>query len=93
MTDEGLRKRFGDIAIRKGFLTKEHFVEAMAFQIENELDGKQPKLIGSILMEKAYMTEEQVDDVIHVMAKPEIPKCPKCGTIPLVCSNCGAYLR
>ncbi|MFC1824932.1 hypothetical protein ACFL9T_19660 [Thermodesulfobacteriota bacterium] len=93
MIDEGLRKRFCDIAIRKGFITKEHFVKAMAFQIENELKGKQPRLIGSILNEKGYMTEEQIDEVIEVMAKPDIPKCPECGTMPLICSNCGAYLR
>ena len=55
MIDEGLRRRFGDIAIRKGFITKEQLIEAMTFQIENELEGKQPKLIGSILTDLGYL--------------------------------------
>ena len=93
MIDEGLRRRFGDIAIRKGFINKEQFIEAMAFQIENELEGRQPKLIGSVLTDMGYLTREQVDEVIGVMAKPDVPQCPECGTLLLTCSNCGAYLR
>jgi hypothetical protein len=93
MIDESLKRRFGAIAIRKGFITKEQFMAAMAMQIENDLKGKQPKLIGSVLTDLGYMTAEQVGQVIGSMAKPDAPACPECGTLMLICSNCGAYLR
>ena len=93
MIDESLRQRFGEIAIRSGFITKEQFIEAMAIQIENEIEGIQPKLIGSILQEVGFMTDEQINQVIGTMAKPNVPKCPNCGILILQCSNCGAHLR
>jgi len=93
MIDENLRQRFGDIAIRKQFITKDQFVEAMAFQIENELEGIQPKLIGSILRDMGYITAAQIDEVVSIMAKADVPVCPNCGILTLVCSNCGATIR
>ena len=93
MIDENLKQRFGELAIRLGFITKDQFIEAMAIQIENELEGTQPKLIGSILLDAGFMTTEQLDDVIKLMAKPDVPTCPNCGMLVLQCTNCGAHLR
>ena len=93
MLDENLKQRFGELAIRSGFITKDQFIEAMAIQIENELEGTQPKLIGSILLDVGYMTDEQIGEVTELMAKPAVPNCPNCGVLVLQCTNCGAHLR
>jgi hypothetical protein len=93
MLEENIRERFGDIAIRKGFITKDQFIEAMAFQIENEMEGIQPKLIGSLLHDLGYMSEDQLDEIVESMTQPEVPLCPNCGILTLVCSNCGANIR
>ena len=91
--EENIRERFGDIAIRKGFITKDQFIEAMAFQIENEMEGIQPKLIGSLLMDLGYMSKEQLNEIVDTMTHPRVPLCPNCGILTLVCSNCGAHIR
>ena len=64
-----LIKRFGTVAVEKGFITKEQFVEAMGMQIENELEGIQPKLTGDVLVEMGYLTQDQVREVLRGMAK------------------------
>ena len=68
MDEIPIQKRFGAIAIDKGFITKEQFVEAMAMQIENELEGKIIP-IGWILESMGYMTEQQIDEVLATLIK------------------------
>ena len=62
-------KRFGVIAVKKGYISKEMFVEAMGMQIENDLEGIKPKLFGEILVEMGYLTRDQVSDVLVTMVK------------------------
>lgn len=65
MADKKSIKRFGAAAISKGFITKEQFVEAMAMQVEIDLEGPEPRALGSILISMGYMTGEQVDEVLE----------------------------
>ena len=60
-------KKFGVISVKKGYCTKELFVEAMAMQLENDLEGMKPKLFGEILMEMEYLNREQVSEVLMAM--------------------------
>ena len=65
MNDLNFGKRFGSIAIAKGFINKDQFIEAMAVQIENELEGVKPKPIGTILLSMEYMTRDQIEEVLR----------------------------
>ena len=94
MSEDTLAKRFGDIAIQKKFITKNQLLEAMTVQIEKQLERAEHKLIGAILIELGYMSEEQVSEVVETMSKPkEELKCPNCGILVLNCPNCGTFLR
>ncbi|MGD2150426.1 MAG: hypothetical protein PVJ20_12960 [Desulfobacterales bacterium] len=62
-----LEKRFGTIAIEKGFVEPEHMFEAMEIQIREDLEGSEHRLIGQILWEKGYITTEQIDEVVKSM--------------------------
>jgi len=62
-----LEKRFGTIAIEKGFVEIEHVFEAMDIQIRENLEGFEHRLIGQILWEKGYITTEQIDEVVKSM--------------------------
>jgi hypothetical protein len=70
MSEAKLTKRFGVIAIEKGFITKDQFVEAIAMQIENELEGIKAKNLGTILNAMGYMTDEQIHEVVKMMGIP-----------------------
>jgi len=62
-------KRFGVIAVEKGFITKEQLFEAMKIQVEEDLSGKPHTLIGIILIKLGYLTREEADHVLLTMKK------------------------
>jgi hypothetical protein len=62
-----LDKRFGTVAIKKGFVEPEHIFEAMEIQILENLEGTEHRLIGQILWEKGYITTKQINEVVKFM--------------------------
>ena len=62
-------KRFGVIAVEKGFITKEQLFEAMKIQVEEDVSGKPHTLIGIILIKLGYLTKEEADHVLFEMKK------------------------
>jgi hypothetical protein len=69
MTVEVRDKRFGIIAVEKGFITKEQLFEALKIQIEEDLQNKKHNLIGLILIKLSYLTPEQADEILLEMKK------------------------
>jgi hypothetical protein len=67
MPEGKLDKRFGAMAIDKGFITLENLIEAMKIQIQENLDGSNHRLIGQILWEKGYIRTEQINEVLESM--------------------------
>ena len=67
MSEGKLDKRFGAMAIDKGFITLENLLEAMETQIQENMEGSDHRLIGQILWEKGYLTTEQINEVIKSM--------------------------
>ena len=64
---EDLDKRFGVIAVEKGFITSVQLIEAMKIQIYEELEDNKRRIIGVILRDKGYITISQVDEVLKFM--------------------------
>ena len=67
MSGGKLDKRFGAVAIDKGFITLENLVEAMKIQILENLQGPDHRLIGQILWEEGYIKTEQINEVLESM--------------------------
>jgi len=67
MSEGMLDKRFGAVAIDKGFITLENLIEAMKIQIFENLDGSDHRLIGQILWEEGYIDSEQINEVLRSM--------------------------
>lgn len=61
--------RFGEIAVKKGFISKQQLREALEEQISNEpyLRLRPRKLIGEILSELGWMTQSQISVVLKEM--------------------------
>jgi hypothetical protein len=59
-----LCRRFGTIAVKKGFVSKDQIKDAFMEQLDDDLNGREHRLIGTILFEKDLMTWEQVDWVL-----------------------------
>ena len=56
-------KRFGTIAIEKGFITKGQLIDALKTQIEEELEQGAHRFIDSILIEKKAINAKQLGTV------------------------------
>jgi len=69
MTVEVRDKRFGVIAVEKGFITKEQLFEALKIQIEEDLQNKKHTLVGLILIRLGYLTYEQADEILLAMKR------------------------
>jgi len=60
-------KRFGMIAIKKGYIAFEQAYEALVTQVTEELESAKRRPIGEILHEKGYMTPTQIDGILTSM--------------------------
>ncbi|MGD8893738.1 MAG: hypothetical protein PVJ20_11030 [Desulfobacterales bacterium] len=67
MSEGNLDKRFGAVAVEKGFITLENLYEAIKIQILENLDGSNHRLIGQILWEQGYIKTEQINEVLKTM--------------------------
>jgi hypothetical protein len=69
MTVEVQDKRFGVIAVEKGFITREQLFEALRLQVEEDLSGESHTLIGILLIRLGYLTTENADEILLAMKK------------------------
>jgi hypothetical protein len=66
-----LCRRFGTIAVNNKIISKSQLKEAMIDQLEEDLNGKEHRLIGAILFQKGWMTWEEVDLVLKELFTDE----------------------
>ncbi|MCX7703296.1 MAG: DUF1080 domain-containing protein [Planctomycetota bacterium] len=57
---------FGNIALRKGYLTPAHLNECLEIQAKMRKFGLAEKRIGEIALEKGYLTREQLDEILLI---------------------------
>lgn len=61
------REPFGQVAVRKGYVTAEQVQVALAHQGELRRLGAPHKLIGMILLEAGHLSNAHVIDVLKTM--------------------------
>lgn len=69
METEHLEKRFGIIAVEKGFITADQAIEAMRTQIREDIEIGKHRLIGRILLEQGLISLSQIDEILDSMGK------------------------
>ena len=69
MSEGKLVKRFGTVAVGKGFITPENLYEAVKIQILENLGSYDHRLIGQILLKLGYINTEQIKEVLKTMGK------------------------
>lgn len=65
MSTQKIDNRFGVIAVKNGFISREQLFEALKIQLAEDLKGAKHRLIGEILRVKEYITEAQLDKVVE----------------------------
>ena len=71
MPTKHFEKRFGMMAVEKGFVTPEQIFEAIEMQVKENLEQKKHRFIGTVLVELGYMRHSQIQEVLKAM---DIPK-------------------
>jgi len=69
MEVERLEKRFGVTAVKKGFITSDQLVEALAIQVAEDIATGDHDLVGKILFKQGIITMEQIDAILEAMGK------------------------
>jgi len=69
MSEGKLVKRFGTVAVEKGFINPENLYEAVKIQIFENMDNYDHRLIGQILLKLGYINTEQIKEVLKTMGK------------------------
>ena len=61
--------RFGKIAVDMGFVTEKQLNKALAEQVGESLSNKPHRLVGKILLENGWISDEQIDIVLNELFK------------------------
>jgi len=59
------KRRFGFIAIEKGFIKADHLFEALMRQRAQETGGLERRPLGMILKDLGYLSVSQIDEVLQ----------------------------
>ncbi len=60
-------KRFGVIAVEKGFVTIEQVAGAMKVQVIEDMDKGIHRLIGAILSDQGLISNTQLNEVLNIL--------------------------
>ena len=71
MSDKELY-RFGCKAIFRGYVTLNQIQQALAEQVEDNVQGRPHRRMGRILREKGWITEEQEKEILKEMFGEEV---------------------
>ena len=69
METEHLEKRFGILAVEKGFITADQVIEALKIQVMEDIEKGKHRLIGRILLEQGLITLSQINDLLDLLGK------------------------
>lgn len=61
---EYYEKRFGIIAIEKGYITTEDLIKGLTVQVYEDVRKIPHRFLGEIFFDMALMTDQQVDEVL-----------------------------
>jgi hypothetical protein len=64
-----LEKRFGILAVEKGFITADQVIEALRIQVMEDIEKGKHRLIARILLEQGLITLSRIDEVLRSMGK------------------------
>jgi hypothetical protein len=62
-------RRFGAIAVQKGFVSLEEVKSAISEQLDDNINGREHRLLGTILYDNGFITEYQIDKVLQELAR------------------------
>jgi hypothetical protein len=66
---ERYERRFGVIALEKGFITAADLIKALSIQADENIKKKRHRLIGEILLGMDIMSAKQIEAVVSIIIR------------------------
>jgi len=63
--------RFAELAVKKGYIDADKAKEAMSEQLDDDLNNRPHRLIGRILMDRGWMSPQQIESVLNELFQSE----------------------
>ena len=60
-----MKKRFGTLAIEKGFVSLDQVIEALTIQARENIESRTWRPIGKILVQLGYLVDEQIKEIVE----------------------------
>ena len=73
------REPFGQVAIRKGYLSEQQIHDALAHQLNLKEKGEKHKLIGMVLLEMGALGTTELIDILKEMEVAAAPAASPSG--------------
>lgn len=67
--EKRIQKRFGTVAVEKGFITADQLVKALAIQTHKNVEKGKHRLLGRILADQGVNTDSQIDEILESMTR------------------------
>lgn len=64
---EKYEKRFGQVAIEKGYIKTEDLIKAMADQVYEEQNDQERRQVGFILLQNGKMKASQLEEIVKTV--------------------------
>jgi hypothetical protein len=64
-----MEKRFGILAVEKGFITPEILIEALRIQVLDDVEKGRHRLLGRILLEQGHLDLDQIEVILKELGK------------------------
>jgi hypothetical protein len=64
-----MEKRFGILAVEKGFITPEILIEALRIQVLDDVEKGRHRLLGRILLEQGHLDLDQIETILKELGK------------------------
>lgn len=61
-------KRFGTIAVEKGFVEQSQVIEALKTQVQENMKNHQHRPVGMILAAMGLITKAQIEEILRSLA-------------------------
>lgn len=60
-------KMFGEVALEHRFVTAEQLYQALTLQARDKAEGRPERLLGQILLELGFITEDQIASILDIL--------------------------
>lgn len=68
-----LEKRFGTVAVDNKMITADQLHEALKIQVEDNIEGREHRLVGVILEELGYISKDQTQKILVHLEGAQTP--------------------